>query len=211
MSSEHGRRLIFRSADSPRQIKAVRPRDRPYAAYDDAYWTPVANPPVAPTPDQIGHVIPGPSSTTKASATLRLLPETASSPALLQRYPNFPHNPNNVFDNTLPRGLFYLVVDHFFDYLHALNPVVHRPTLLRDILDRREENAGQEEWVAMVLSVVALTILQLPPSFVPIPVTESRRIAYTCYRHARGYSLTDYEHLSLDRREWDWVRSLLIN
>lgn len=132
---------------------------------------------------------------------LRLLPETAASPALLQQYPNFPHNANNVFDNILPRGLFYLVIDHFFDYLHALNPFVHRPTFLRDILDRREENAGQEEWVAMVLAVVSLTILQLPPSFIPIPVAESRRIAYTCYRHARGYSLKDYEHLSLDRRE----------
>jgi hypothetical protein len=118
-----------------------------------------------------------------------------------QPCPNFPHNPNNVFDNTLPRGLFYLVIDHFFDYLHALNPFVHRPTFVRDILDRREENAGQEEWVAMVLAVISLTILQLPPSFIPVPVAESRRIAYTCYRHARGYSLKDYEHLSLDRRE----------
>jgi hypothetical protein len=196
--------LTSRSADALRLNKAVRPCDRLYAAYDDAYWTPVVDPPgVAPTPDRTEHVAPDPSRTTNTPGILRLLPEPASSPALLQQYqyPNFPHNPNNVFDNTLPRGLFYLVIDHFFDYLHALNPVVHRPTLLRDILDRREENTGQEEWVAMVLAVVGLTILQLPPSFVPIPVTESRRIAYACYRHARGYSLTDYEHTSVDRRE----------
>jgi len=194
--------LTGRHADSPN--KAVRPRDRPYAADDNAYWTPQAIPsPVMPpdVPDHVVHIPHHPPLGTTVGGRLRLLPELTGSPALLQQYPNFPHNSNNVFDNTLPRGLFYLVVDHFFDYLHALNPFVHRPTFVRDILDRREENAGQEEWVAMVLAVISLTILQLPPSFIPIPVAESRRIAYTCYRHARGYSLKDYEHLSLDRRE----------
>lgn len=193
--------LTLRHADSPN--KAVRLRDRPYAADDTAYWTPVAGPPPIVETNSSSHVQPSAfSPPTTAGGQLRLLPISASAPGLLQQYPNFPHNPNNVFDNTLPRGLFYLVVDHFFDYVHALNPFVHRPSFVRDILDRREENAGQEEWVAMVLAVVSLTILQLPPSFIPISVTESRRIAFTCYRHARGYSLKDYEHLSLDRREY---------
>jgi len=194
--------LTSRHADSPN--KAVRPRDRPYAADDNAYWTPQANPSPAVTseqPDPVVHPSHQLPLGTTTEGRLRLLPELAGSPALLRQYPNFPHNPNNVFDNILPRGLFYLVIDHFFDYLHALNPFAHRPTFVRDILDRREENVGQEEWVAMVLSIVSLTILQLPPSFIPVPVAESRRIAYTCYRHARGYSLKDYEHLSLDRRE----------
>jgi hypothetical protein len=170
---------------------------------DNAYWTPVAvpSPAVERTPgDHANHSIHTPHTST-TEGLLRLLPESTSSPSLLQQYPHFPHNPNNVFDNILPRGLFYLVIDHFFDYLHALNPVAHRPTFLRDILDRREENVGQEEWIAMVLAIVSLTILQLPPSFVPIPVTESRRIAYTCYRHARGYASKDYEHLSLNSRK----------
>jgi len=195
--------LTSRHVETPN--KAVRPRDRPYAADDNAYWTPQAIPSHVVTsnpPDHVVHIPHHQALGTTVGDRLRLLPESAGSPALLQQYPSFPHNPNNVFDNTLPRGLFYLAIDHFFDYLHALNPFVHRPTFVRDILDRREENAGQEEWVAMVLAVVSLTILQLPPSFIPIPVAESRRIAYTCYRHARGYSLKDYEHLSLDRREY---------
>jgi hypothetical protein len=196
----------IRGIDSPRPHKtqAVPPAQRPYATDDTAYWTPaeVSSPAQHLPVDNTTLSTSLPNQAALPGVRTRLLPEYAASPIRFQQYPNFPFNPNNVFDNVLPRGLFYLVIDHFFDYLHPLNPFVHRPTFLRDIQERREEGNGEEDWVALVLSVVSLTILQLPPSFLPVSVQEARRIAFTCYRHARGHSLRDYERLSYDRREY---------
>lgn len=136
-----------------------------------------------------------------STSTRRLLPDLTASSAPALGYPHFPHNPNNVFDNILPRGLLYLLIDHFFDYIYPLNPIIHRPTFLRDVLVHREEKPGETEWIAMVMTVVALTIIQLPPSFLPISIEEARRITMTCYRHARGAQLAEYHQLSLCRRE----------
>ena len=72
---------------------------------------------------------------------------------------------------------------------------------MKDVLDHREERLGEEEWIAVVMTVVSLTIIQLPPSFLPITTNEARRIALTCYRYAKGSELTDYQKLSLNRRK----------
>lgn len=106
-----------------------------------------------------------------------------------------------MLDNILPRGLLYLIIDHFFDYIYPLNPVVHRPSFLKDVLDHREERSGEEEWIAVVMTVVCVTIIQLPPTFLPVPTEEARRITMTCYRYAKGFEMTDYQKLSLNRRE----------
>ena len=134
----------------------------------------------------------------RPSVHRRLLPE---SPAHRHGYPIYPHNPNNVLDNILPRGLLYLIIDHFFDFIYPLNPVVHRPSFMKDVEDNREERQGEEEWVALVMVVVCVTIIQLPPTFLPISAEEARRIALTCFRYVKGFVSSDYQKLSLNRRE----------
>lgn len=105
-----------------------------------------------------------------------------------------------MLDNILPRGLLYLIIDHFFDYIYPLNPIVHRPSFIKDIKDGREQRLGEEEWIAVVMTVISVTILQLPPAFLPISVEEARRIAITCYRYAKGFHTSDFHKLSLNRR-----------
>lgn len=155
--------------------------------------------PIASTSDSTGQ-----DGRVLADRSWRLLPDspastTAQSPS--PGYPIFPHNPNNVFDNILPRGLLYLLIDHFFDYIYPLNPVVHRPSFIRDVQNHREERSGEEDWIALVMVVACLTIIQLPPAFLPVSLEEARRIAMTFYRYAKGFQLTDYHKLSLNRRE----------
>lgn len=76
---------------------------------------------------------------------------------------------------------------------------------MKDVEDHREERLGEEEWIAVVMAVVCVTIIQLPPTFLPITTEEARRIALTCYRYAKGFELTDYQKLSLNRREFSII------
>jgi NAD-dependent dihydropyrimidine dehydrogenase PreA subunit len=72
---------------------------------------------------------------------------------------------------------------------------------MRDLHAKREERPGEEEWTAMVLSLVAATLVQLPRAFVPMPRSEVKALVQKCYRHVTVALLRDYQDVSIDRRE----------
>lgn len=119
--------------------------------------------------------------------------------AATDAFPKFPHNPNNVFDNTLPRGLLYKIIDLYFDYIYPLTPLLHRPTFLLDVQSRREDRRGEEEWAAMVLSLVAMTVTQLPYPLVPMARDDAKSLVHRCYQHARGWQVEEYESFTPNR------------
>jgi hypothetical protein len=72
---------------------------------------------------------------------------------------------------------------------------------MRDLHAKREERPGEEEWTAMVLSLVAATLVQLPRAFVPMPRSEVKALVQKCYRHVTMALLRDYQDVSIDRRK----------
>lgn len=127
---------------------------------------------------------------------------TAPSPSFsTPPYASLPHNPSNPLEAILPRGFLYHIVDLFFDYIYCLTPCLHRPSFMRDLHAKREERPGEEEWTAMVLSLVAATLVQLPRAFVPMPRSEVKALVQKCYRHVTMALLRDYQDVSIDRRK----------
>jgi hypothetical protein len=116
-------------------------------------------------------------------------------------YASLPHNPSNPLEAILPRGFLYHIVDLFFDYIYCLTPCLHQPSFMRDLHAKREERQGEEEWTAMVLSLVAATLVQLPRAFVPMPRSDVKALVQKCYRHVTVALLRDYQDVSIDRRE----------
>lgn len=104
------------------------------------------------------------------------------------------HNP---LDTILPRPLLLLIINLFFDYVYPLTPCLHKPTFLRDLMSRREERPGQDEWVALVLATVMSTLVQVPRAFVPLSRREVRDLAAKCYKETRKWTLHGYKEASV--------------
>lgn len=109
------------------------------------------------------------------------------------------YNPDSVLDIMLPRGRLYKIIEMYFDYIHPLTPLLHSTTFWRDLERRRELDWGQEEWTALVLSVVALTICQLPYTFIPMTRDDARGLVQRCNAHIRTSQAIEWEKWSIER------------
>lgn len=108
------------------------------------------------------------------------------------------HNP---LDAILPRPLLILIINLFFDYIYPLTPCLHKPTFLQDLMSRREEQPGEEEWTALVLATVMSTLVQVPRAFVPLTRKEVRDLAARCHRETRKWSLNGYKEATVNTGE----------
>lgn len=107
----------------------------------------------------------------------------------------------NPLDAALPRHLLYRTIDVFLTYLYPLYPLPHWPTLVNDILRRREERSGEEEWTTMVLGIVGYTIAQTPCQIVKLSKTDARELVERCMKRVGDYLSRDFITVSWERSE----------
>lgn len=98
-------------------------------------------------------------------------------------------------------GLDYLLVTRdeiikilelFFAHLHPLNPCIHKPTFMQDLMDRREER--DSDFFALVMSVIASSLVQLPRSYIPsLDQSLVRMLASYCSEASRLVTLAGYK------------------
>ncbi|EAL22187.1 hypothetical protein CNBC3250 [Cryptococcus deneoformans B-3501A] len=129
-------------------------------------------------------------------------PSAQSSPLHLPQhlaYINHTYDPRNPLDSVLPRRLLYHIIDLYFDYIYCLIPCLHRPSFIHDLNTKREENPDQEEWVILVLAVVASTLVQLPRSFVDLPRNEVKDLVLRCHNRIKDYLARDFDTITVTR------------
>jgi hypothetical protein len=137
----------------------------------------------------------------------RVLPQKSfdSSPINSNPSPNYPsyavypHNPNNPFDAILPRGMLLYIVDLYFDYIYALIPCLHKPSFMASLHDGREERPNEDEWIALVMAVVAGTLVQVPHAFVAIPKEEKKVLTQRCYALVKDFLYKDFTEVTVSR------------
>jgi hypothetical protein len=66
---------------------------------------------------------------------------------------------------------------------------------------QREERAGQDEWVALVLSIVGTTVCRLQALKDLLSRDDAQILTQKCYHLIRGYLSRDHDYLSLERSE----------
>ena len=94
---------------------------------------------------------------------------------------------NGPFDAYLSRDLLFQITDLFFDYIYGLVPYLHRPSYYQALEERREEQPNQEAFVTLVLAVVARTLVQLPSSLLPLPLSHVQPLAQVCFQHVKRF------------------------
>ena len=70
---------------------------------------------------------------------------------------------------------------------------------MQDLHSHREEDDNQEEWTALVFSVVAATLAQLPRAFVSMPRKKVKSLVDRCYGLAREYLNLDFDEVTVTR------------
>ena len=99
-------------------------------------------------------------------------------------------------EEVIPRALLSRVIDLFFEYVYAIAPCVHKPSFLLDMTECRETRHGEEEWMALVLAIAGVTLVQLPRSLAKLTKTVARDLvlaiagAVSCFLDAEYTTTT---------------------
>lgn len=76
------------------------------------------------------------------------------------------------------------IIDLFFGYVYPLTPAVHRPSFMADLKARRDKT--DPVFFALVLVVLASTLVQVPRVLVSLDKDEVEQLARRCVRVARA-------------------------
>lgn len=106
-------------------------------------------------------------------------------PPLSQNYR--PHR----LESIAPRDTISLIIALFFDFVYPLTPSVHKPSFMADLHARREER--DPLFFALVMSLVASTLVQVPRSYLPMERAVVRRLAQTCHEASRHITIASYD------------------
>lgn len=107
--------------------------------------------------------------------------------------------PPNPIDAVIPRSVLYQVIEVYFDYVYCLIPVLHKPSFMADVQARREERPGEEEWTALVLSVVEATLITMPRSFVRLSKCDIKELFNRANSHVKHFLNQDFTVLTVTR------------
>ena len=91
------------------------------------------------------------------------------------------------------------VLGFFHDYILCIVPYPHWPNLIQDLAGKREEREGEEEWVAMIMALVAFTAVQVPHQLFPMEKSDVRLLVHACSFKARSFLVQPYKSVSLNR------------
>jgi hypothetical protein len=105
----------------------------------------------------------------------------------------------NPIESLMPRSLVLKAVDTYFQCVYCLVPIVHRPSFLNDLEARREELPHAEEWMALLLGVVAVTLAQVPWAFAPMTKKEVKGLVGRCYLEAKRWAQQDTIEITTTR------------
>lgn len=87
----------------------------------------------------------------------------------------------------------------FHDYVFCIVPYPSWSGLMQDLAGKREERKGEEEWVAMVLGLVAFVSVQVPHQLFPTDKAARRAIVQACASAVRLFLLEPYRVVTLNR------------
>lgn len=108
--------------------------------------------------------------------------------------PSPPTSVDNPINAMLPRHLLNRIIDFFLTYFYPLVPLPHRPTFSRDLEDKREERAGEEEWITMVYGIIGFTVVQAPCQKLGMSKGEAKDLVERCCQAIGSFLSTEFSN-----------------
>ncbi|GMK56132.1 hypothetical protein CspeluHIS016_0211880 [Cutaneotrichosporon spelunceum] len=92
----------------------------------------------------------------------------------------------NPFDRVIRRELLNHLIHIYFEYMFWLMPYPHQPTMQRDLANRREEEPGQETFIAMVFSILGMVCV-MPTHLTPLSPDQTSSLMAICEEQIMSY------------------------
>ncbi|KIR67769.1 hypothetical protein I314_02186 [Cryptococcus bacillisporus CA1873] len=103
--------------------------------------------------------------------------------------------PTNI-ESVLPRHLALHVISLYFEHVYCIIPVIHRPSFEKDL--STHEELRRPMFFALIMSIIAATLIHLPKSYFPIPAHKVRPLSDRCLKACCAVTRNEMENYNVD-------------
>ncbi|OWZ34540.1 hypothetical protein C347_01924 [Cryptococcus neoformans AD2-60a] len=99
-------------------------------------------------------------------------------------------------ESVLPRHLALHVISLYFEHVYCIIPVIHRPSFEKDL--SAHEELRRPTFFALIMSVIAATLIHLPKSYFPIPAHKVRPLSDRCLKACCAVTKSEMDNYNVD-------------
>ncbi|WVF70608.1 hypothetical protein IAT40_005400 [Kwoniella sp. CBS 6097] len=104
--------------------------------------------------------------------------------------------PTTSIESILPRDLAMLTIRLYFDHVYCIIPVIHRPSFMADLAAHEEER--RPIFFALVMAIIATTLIHVPKSYFPIPAESVRKLSDKCLKACYAVTRREMDNPTVD-------------
>nr|XP_019015099.1 uncharacterized protein I206_01187 [Kwoniella pini CBS 10737]OCF53880.1 hypothetical protein I206_01187 [Kwoniella pini CBS 10737] len=116
--------------------------------------------------------VPGVSALNSTSPNNEVSPSVALSEASIP--------PSTSIESVLPREMAMNTIRLWFDHVHCIIPVIHRPSFMLDLTAREEEKRPM--FFALIMGMIATTLIHVPKSYFGMSAENVRKLSDKCLK-----------------------------
>ncbi|WVQ97319.1 hypothetical protein IAU59_004430 [Kwoniella sp. CBS 9459] len=202
-SATHSSRSFFPSPPDPQpfyQSIPPHPQDRPFS-YPPPAPQPGPSSAIAPHEPVLPHdplhqtfQPPTFQPVFHAAAPDSTSPNNEVSPSIAISEASVP--PTTSIESILPRDLAMLTIRLYFDHVYSIIPIIHRPSFMADLNSREEER--RPIFFALVMAIIATTLIHVPKSYFPIPAESVRKLSDKCLKACYAVARREMDSPTVD-------------
>lgn len=99
-------------------------------------------------------------------------------------------------ESVLPRHLALHIISLYFEHVYCIIPVIHYPSFEKDL--SAYEELRRPTFFALIMSIIAATLIHLPKSYFPIPAHKVRSLSDRCLKACCAVTKSEMDNCDVD-------------
>ncbi|KAK6905690.1 hypothetical protein I203_106520 [Kwoniella mangroviensis CBS 8507] len=104
--------------------------------------------------------------------------------------------PSTSIDSVLPREMAMNTIKLWFDHIHCIIPVIHRPSFMADLVTHEEERRPM--FFALIMGMIATTLIHVPKSYFGMSAESVRKLSDKCMKACYAVTRREMDNPNLD-------------
>ncbi|WVQ62213.1 uncharacterized protein L199_000352 [Kwoniella botswanensis] len=121
-------------------------------------------------------------------------PNNEVSPSVALSEASIP--PSTSIDSVLPREMAMNTIKLWFDHIHCIIPVIHRPSFMADLVTHEEERRPM--FFALIMGMIATTLIHVPKSYFGMSAESVRKLSDKCMKACYAVTRREMDNPNLD-------------
>ncbi|WRT64122.1 uncharacterized protein IL334_001051 [Kwoniella shivajii] len=121
-------------------------------------------------------------------------PNNEVSPSVALSEASIP--PSISIEAVLPREMAMNTIRLWFDHVHCIIPMIHRPSFMADLSTHEEEKRPM--FFALIMAMIATTLIHVPKSYFGMSAESTRRLSDKCLKACYAVTRREMDNPNLD-------------